>query len=61
TNSIANYSCYCKFHEDMVDILHVSLFNPKWSFGCSFLVCLHSSCSNPLFDFAKVLEGQVTF
>ncbi|RYR37961.1 hypothetical protein Ahy_A09g042890 [Arachis hypogaea] len=36
-NTIANYSCYCKFHEDMVDILHVSLLNPKWSFSCSFL------------------------
>ncbi|XLU75312.1 hypothetical protein S245_034365, partial [Arachis hypogaea] len=66
TNTIANYSCCCKFHEDMVDILHESLLNLKWSFGRSFLSWKGRPLSNtqsaiykPIHSYPKVVPSII--
>lgn len=61
THTLADNSCCCKFLEDMVNILHVPILITDRRFGCSFSFCLSGSCSYPVFDFAKALEGKATF
>lgn len=44
----------------MVSLFNVPLFVSDWSFGGTFYIQLFDSIVNPIFSFAKALEGEST-
>ena len=51
---------YWQFHENMVSLLNVPLFESDGSTGHTFSLLLSGPCINPFSNIAKTLEGQAT-
>ncbi|KAJ0098958.1 hypothetical protein Patl1_21451 [Pistacia atlantica] len=58
--TITNNPCYRKLLEDMVSLLHVSLFVSNGSISNTFYLLLSGAFIHPIFDVAKALEGKTT-
>ncbi|KAJ0042189.1 hypothetical protein Pint_18771 [Pistacia integerrima] len=58
--TITNNPCYRKLLEDMVSLLHVSLFVSNGSVSNTFYLLLSGTFIHPIFDVAKALEGKTT-